>query len=127
MRKCLLLNSINLTFLPSAILYLMHLEPDPSADLDLVLDGPRYVLQSFLKHVPLSPEELRLLFPCARARLAQSLTLGAVSYRAQPGNEYLLTTQAKGWKVMRRLEEQRESQKELLERWMKPIDLCEVD
>ncbi|KAH9408164.1 hypothetical protein TYRP_011828 [Tyrophagus putrescentiae] len=110
-----------------AILYLMLLEPDASTDLDLVLDGPRYVLQSFLKHVPLSPEELRLLFPCARARLAQSLTLGAVSYRAQPGNEYLLTTQAKGWKVMRRLEEQRESQKELLERWMKPIDLCEVD
>lgn len=108
---------------PSAILYLMLLEPDPSADLDLVLDGPRYVLQSFLKHVPLLPEELRLLLPCARARLAQSLTLGAVSYRAQPGNEYLLTTQAKGWKVMRRLEEQRESQKELLERWMKPIDL----
>src|SRR5699024_11166193 len=106
----------------TAIIYLMLLEAAEDDPLDLVLDGPRFVLQGFLRHVPLSPDELRLLLICASARLAQSLTLGAWTYQQQPGNEYLLTTQARGWTVMRRLAEQRTNSAALLERWMASIE-----
>lgn len=110
-------------FTNSAITYLMLLEAEEGEEeaLDLVLEGPRYALQGFLKHVKLSEGELALLLTCSRARLAQSLTLGAYSYLSQPGNEYILTTQAKGWAVLKRLHEQRANREALLEKWMQPI------
>ncbi len=51
----------------------------------------------YLSHVPLSGAELSLLPLLLRARLAQSLTMGAASVAADPGNaEYLLATQRWG-------------------------------
>ena len=37
------------------------------------------------------------------ARLAQSLTLGAYSYRNDQGNEYVLSSARKGWSILERL------------------------
>ena len=73
------------------------------SDLDPVLDAPRYVLEGFIKHVPLCERELVSIPICSVARIAQSVTLGLWTYQQQPGNEYLLVTQTKGWKVLQRM------------------------
>ncbi len=51
----------------------------------------------YQREAPLTPRELAVLPLLLRGRLAQSLTLGAASVAADPGNaDYLLATQRYG-------------------------------
>ncbi|PNH04786.1 Hydroxylysine kinase [Tetrabaena socialis] len=83
-----------------------------------VLAAASYVMRV----VPLSGEEVGLLPLLLRGRLAQSLTLGAASVLADPGNAaYLLTTQKPGWRLMRLLTPDcLMTESELLERLLQP-------
>lgn len=63
----------------------------------------RFVLNGYQKGRILPDTEKNILKLCICARLCQSLTMGAYSYKLDPGNEYLLTTQKSGWKMLREL------------------------
>jgi len=67
-----------------------------------VIEAPRYVLKGYLQIINLTAEEWKILPLCVLARLAQSLTLGAYSYKCEP-DEYVLTTARTGWSVLERL------------------------
>jgi len=56
---------------------------------------------------------------CVSARLCQSLVLGAYSYLQDPGNDYLLSTAAKGWNVLDII--WNTPQTELMRRWKKHV------
>lgn len=57
---------------------------------------------------------------CIAARLCQSLVLGAYSHTMDPNNEYLLNSQANGWKMLDKLWPT--SAKELDELWFDTAD-----
>ncbi|CAL4132454.1 unnamed protein product, partial [Meganyctiphanes norvegica] len=63
-------------------------------------DAGGHLLAGYLKHRELTDAEWSILKECIAARFAQSLVMGAYSYEQDPGNEYLLTTAAKGWDVL---------------------------
>lgn len=69
---------------------------------DLTIDD---LVTSYCKIVPLSELELSVIPVCMRARLAQSLVLGAYSYSLDPSNEYVLKTASNGWRILRKLKE----------------------
>ncbi|KAG5677973.1 hypothetical protein PVAND_007685 [Polypedilum vanderplanki] len=48
-------------------------------------------------------KEMNLLKLCVCARLCQSLVLGLYTYSLDKGNQYLLTTQASGWRLLEAL------------------------
>lgn len=52
---------------------------------------------------PVPDHEREVLKVCVAARLCQSLVLGAYSHAQDPGNEYLLVTQAAGWVLLEKL------------------------
>lgn len=82
-------------------LYMMLLEVEGGRD---PLPAAVNVLTGFHSAQPLMPAELYVAPFMICARLAQSLTLGAASALANPDNaEYLLTTQAYGWKLLHQL------------------------
>ncbi|XP_068212323.1 hydroxylysine kinase [Palaemon carinicauda] len=60
-----------------------------------------HILAGYLTQRDLSELEWEVLKECVAARFAQSLTMGAYSIQQDPGNDYLLVTAAKGWKVLR--------------------------
>ena len=62
-----------------------------------------YFLAGFQSVIPLTAEEISLLYLCMVARMSQELVLGLHDYRLQPGNEYILITQEKGWKFLQEL------------------------
>lgn len=61
-----------------------------------------------------------LLQVCVAARLCQSLVLGLYSHSLDPDNEYLLTTQRAGWKLLKDLWSQ--SDEDLEELWFTIAD-----
>lgn len=72
----------------------------------------------FIGHV--LPSTLFLLQVCVAARLCQSVVLGAYSHTMDPNNDYLLTTQSNGWKMLEKLWPI--SAKELDEFWFETAD-----
>lgn len=52
---------------------------------------------------PLSQDELALLVPLARTRLAVSVVMAAWQHRRDPGNDYLLAAQGEVWPALQRL------------------------
>lgn len=82
-----------------------HLVADDMAVLVHLLGQLQHIVAGYQSRVPLTGAELSLLPLLLRSRLAQSLTLGAASVAADPGNaEYLLATQRPGWVAMRLLQ-----------------------
>eukprot|EP00198_Chlamydomonas_reinhardtii_P009899 XP_001699236.1 predicted protein [Chlamydomonas reinhardtii] len=70
-----------------------------------LLSAAGLILAGYNRHVVLQPSELSALPLLLRARLAQTLALGAASVVADPGNApYLLMTQGPGWRVIRLLQ-----------------------
>ena len=51
----------------------------------------------------LTAVERAALWPCVKARLAQSLTMGAYTYSLEPTNDHVLKTARCGWTLLRRL------------------------
>lgn len=80
-----------------AYIMLLNTEMDP------IRLAPKFVLQGYNKLIPLSRKDIELILICAKARLSQSLTLGAYTWSYQPDNKYLLTTAEKGWPILEQL------------------------
>ena len=78
-----------------AITYMMF----ESKIVDPMLAGG-HVLAGYVTVMPLNEAEFNVLKYCVASRFAQSLTLGAYTYLMDPGNEYVLTTAASGWKLL---------------------------
>lgn len=91
----------------------MIIEGDDLAVGGLVLAG-----YSMVRTVP--EHELRVLKVCVAARLCQSLVLGVYSHTQDPGNEYLLSTQAAGWALLAQL--WAEPDEQLTELWKTTAD-----
>lgn len=78
-----------------ALMYIMqcsNLERPPLVSAGIMLAG-------FLSKHALSDDEWQALYYCVAARLVQSLVLGLHNYSQEPWNDYLLSTQTKGWEV----------------------------
>lgn len=59
-----------------------------------------HILAGYITQRAVTEDEWSILKVCIAARFAQSLVLGAYSYMQDPGNEYLLTSAARGWEVL---------------------------
>ena len=60
--------------------------------------GP--MISGYVHTFPLTSEEISSLYYLTLARCCQSAVSGEVCYKAEPWNEYLLTTPKKSWKVI---------------------------
>ncbi len=67
------------------------------------IEGGGHVLAGYLTEMKLTDLEWKVLKECVAARFAASLVMGAYTYLQDPGNEYMLTTAAKGWKRLAQL------------------------
>ena len=85
------------------------------------LDVGGHVLAGYLSERQLSDVEMDLLRVCIAGRLCQSLTMGEYTYMQDPGNEYVLTTAANGWKTLRCIWGIQKEQ--LYKRWMDIIKM----
>ncbi|XP_072179705.1 hydroxylysine kinase-like [Diadema setosum] len=80
----------------TAIMYIMqcsNLEHKPLKSGGLLLAG-------YLSKQCLSEEEFGVIYYCVAGRLVQSLVLGLYTFSQQPQNDYLLSTQVKGWEIV---------------------------
>ena len=57
-------------------------------------------VSGYIHKFPLTPEEVGSLYYLVLGRCCQSVLLGEVSYKAEPWNDYLLTTPKKCWKLI---------------------------
>ncbi len=62
-----------------------------------------HVLAGYVSIKSVSDIEFSILKTCVAGRFAQSLIMGAYTYLMDPGNEYVLTTAARGWPILREL------------------------
>jgi Ser/Thr protein kinase RdoA (MazF antagonist) len=69
-----------------AIAYVVLDKPDPRAAADEVIEG-------YTSEFELLDEELEMLWPLVRLRLAMSVCIAAYQLREQPENEYLRISQ----------------------------------
>ena len=69
-----------------AVAYALMNSEDPVLDVLPVIRG-------YHRISPLSPAELELLFPLVNMRIATSIVMAAVQYKANPSNDYLLISQ----------------------------------
>ncbi|UXI18988.1 hypothetical protein NH340_JMT04931 [Sarcoptes scabiei] len=99
--------------------YVMLLDSD-DYQLDPIEQMPRFVIEGYSKLIQLNRNDLRQILICSRARLAQSLTLGAYTFTKQPDNQYLLTSARKGWSILERLNEY--DSKYLINLWINTTD-----
>ncbi|XP_051175073.1 hydroxylysine kinase [Leptopilina boulardi] len=67
------------------------------------LESGKYVIQGYETVRYLSDKEKSIIKICVCARLCQSLVLGLYSHKNDPNNEYVLTTQKSGWKLLNQL------------------------
>lgn len=81
------------------------------------LDMPEYILPSYCSNIDVSPQELAIIPVCIKARLCQSLVLGAHFNKLDPTNEYLLESSKTGWPVLTELA--RIPNAELIKMWIK--------
>lgn len=58
------------------------------------------IVHGFTSVFSLSSEERQCLYYLTLARCCQSAVFGELSYKAEPWNEYMLTTPKKSWKVI---------------------------
>ena len=84
-----------------------------------LLDVGGHVLAGYLTQRRLNDAEWSALRLCVAARYAQSLIMGAYSHSLEAGNEYLLTTTARGWPRLQQI--WRTSDEELLRNWRNVI------
>ncbi|XP_046628593.1 hydroxylysine kinase [Neodiprion virginianus] len=63
----------------------------------------KHVLRGYQTVRRIPEIERNVLKTCVCGRLCQSLVLGAYSYMNDPGNEYLLSTQKRGWSLLEEL------------------------
>ena len=61
------------------------------------------LIEAYCKLVPLTDIEKSMVPICMKARLAQSLVIGAHSYEKDPSNEYVLKTASNGWRILKEL------------------------
>ncbi|XP_038073828.1 uncharacterized protein LOC119741939 [Patiria miniata] len=61
------------------------------------------LLAGFQSVIPLTPEELKVLYTCMVAHVAKELVLGLYNHRLQPENPHITTSQAKGWRYLEEL------------------------
>ena len=98
------------------------------------IDIPGYGLKGYLQIRRLSEDELNVLpvsvvsveysvivlhyghQVCVKARLCQSLVLGAHNYSLNPDNHYMLATAEKGWPALRALHNSKSS--DIINRWL---------
>jgi hydroxylysine kinase len=62
-----------------------------------------HVLAGYTAVKPISDVEFNALKTCVAGRFIQSLVMGAYTYLMDPGNDYVLTTAARGWSILRQL------------------------
>lgn len=67
------------------------------------IESGKYVIQGYENVRHLSEKEKSIIKICVCARLCQSLVLGLYSYKNDPKNEYILSTQKSGWKLLNQL------------------------
>lgn len=80
------------------------------------LDIPKYILKSYCSNIEVSPQELAIIPLTMKARLCQSLVLGAHNYKLNPTNEYLLDTAKTGWPLLEKLHQHNDQ--DLIKMWM---------
>lgn len=85
---------------------------------DVAIGGLVLAGYSMVRTVP--EHEIRVLKVCVAARLCQSLVLGVYSHTLDPGNDYLLSTQAAGWALLAQL--WGEPDEQLKELWKQTAD-----
>ncbi|HEX9564327.1 MAG TPA: aminotransferase class III-fold pyridoxal phosphate-dependent enzyme [Gemmatimonadaceae bacterium] len=81
-----------------AIAYSMMAKPDP-------LTAAVHVVAGYHSAFPLRADEVRLLLPLARTRLAVSVINAALQAEISPGNGYLQVSSAPAWELLERLEQ----------------------
>jgi len=59
------------------------------------------VVKGYHKHFPLREEELELLYTLVAMRLVISVSKSAINRKAEPGNAYLLISEAPAWEVLK--------------------------
>ncbi|XP_067123952.1 hydroxylysine kinase isoform X2 [Centruroides vittatus] len=62
-----------------------------------------HALAGYISDISLTEKEYRILKICMLARLSQSLTLGAYTFRLDPSNLYALSSARMGWNVLSKL------------------------
>lgn len=67
------------------------------------LESGKFVIRGYETVRHLVDDEKSIIKVSVCARLCQSLVLGLYSYKNDPGNEYTLTTQKSGWKLLKKL------------------------
>ncbi|RWS02853.1 hydroxylysine kinase-like isoform X2, partial [Dinothrombium tinctorium] len=60
-------------------------------------EAPAYVIAGYTSLRALTDEEFSIIPLCIKARLCQSLVLGAYTYSQDPSNEYILSSSKTGW------------------------------
>ncbi len=83
-----------------------------------------YFLAGFQSVIPLTEEEMSLLYLCMVARVSQDLVLALHNYRLQPGNEYILITQERGWRFLQELWGEPSAQGRVETLWKTIADTC---
>lgn len=82
------------------VTYIMLLD----TTVDPIREAPNFALRGYARLIPITKRDVELLLICAKARLCQSLILGAYTYSLYPANDYLLVTAKKGWSVLETLD-----------------------
>ncbi|XP_033220105.1 hydroxylysine kinase [Belonocnema kinseyi] len=67
------------------------------------LESGKFVIRGYQTVRHLVDDEKSIIKVSVCARLCQSLVLGLYSYKTDPSNEYTLTTQKSGWKLLKKL------------------------
>ncbi|XP_041478244.1 hydroxylysine kinase-like [Lytechinus variegatus] len=116
-----------------SIMYLMqctNLQLDPVKSGGIRLAG-------FLSKRALTECEWRVLYYCVAARFAQSLVIGLHTHSLQPQNDYILSSQKKGWQVL--FDFWARDAQDVYSQWRKhdqhynqfpkeqPIDVCDIE
>jgi len=79
-----------------AVAYAMMGKPDP-------VSAACHVVAGYHEAFPLHDEEIRLVLPLARTRLAVSVVNAALQLELEPGNEYLQVSTSGAWDLIERL------------------------
>ncbi len=92
-----ILETITVSELAIACTYAMQGKADPLGAAALVVEG-------YHAAYPLTEDELAVLYPLIRTRLAVSLVNSAIQAQAKPGDPYQSISEAGGWETLRRLD-----------------------
>ncbi|MCL4522890.1 MAG: aminotransferase class III-fold pyridoxal phosphate-dependent enzyme [Acidobacteria bacterium] len=80
-----------------ACAYAMLCKADPIA-------AAAHIVAGYHENFPLTERELEMLFPLIRTRLAVSVTNSNYQREVEPGNKYLMVTDADAWALLEKLE-----------------------